>query len=98
MTETETDATLKLRPSLRPCNDGGRPISHHAEACPHCGYFIQRFETNVTVNRKGWPGTIAGGVLIAFLFATVIYVGLVFLFWMLIFAGIAASYNQNFNR
>src|SRR5882762_6529215 len=97
MIETDTD-TLRLRPSLRPCNDCGKPISGHAEACPFCGCFMQRFETNIAVNRKGWSGTIAGGVLLAFMIASVIYTGLIFLFWVLIFASFAASFNQNINR
>jgi uncharacterized paraquat-inducible protein A len=59
-------------PSLDPCPDCSWMISRKAEACPRCGRFIQRLGA-VTVDRRGWAGTIAAGIiLIGVLWALVV--------------------------
>ncbi len=68
--QEQTAKTAAARhPNLTPCPDCERMISRQAEACPQCGRFIQRLGT-LTVDRKGWAGTVALGIfLIGLLYA-----------------------------
>jgi hypothetical protein len=68
-------------PNLIPCIDCDHMTSKHAEHCPNCGRFFQRFDTGVKVNHRGWITTIAFGILFAAFIPTLIFiVGLVLLF------------------
>lgn len=66
-------------PKLEACPDCGWMISRQAEACPRCGRFIQRLGA-VTVDRRGWAGTIALGILLI----GVLYALITFLLFVLV--------------
>lgn len=66
-------AAAARNPNLDPCPDCSWMISRRAEACPRCGRFIQRLGV-VTVDRRGWAGTVALGIfLIGVLYALVTF-------------------------
>lgn len=93
------DKTAGTSAKTQPCPDCGRLISPHAEACPGCGRFIQNLRNVViTVDRRGWAGTIAWGIILAYIISVFTSVTLFVLFWFLIFASIVGSMNQPINR
>jgi predicted RNA-binding Zn-ribbon protein involved in translation (DUF1610 family) len=63
--------------NLFPCPDCGGHCSRQAEACPHCGRFIQRLNTTIKVDRHGWISTIAIGILLAAVLPWLLLIGIV---------------------
>lgn len=63
--ELSQQAPRPFNPNLYPCPDCGHMVSRQAEACPQCGRFFQRFK--MVVDRSGWAGTIALGILLIFI-------------------------------
>jgi predicted RNA-binding Zn-ribbon protein involved in translation (DUF1610 family) len=60
--------------NLYPCPDCEHMISRYAEACPSCGRFIQRMAQTITINRSGWSGTIAWGVILSWLLPILLFI------------------------
>ncbi len=77
---------------LGKCPDCEHLISHRAESCPSCGFFIQNLRGK-TVDERGWVSRIAWGVIIGYfgiLFINII----VGVFAFMLFAGLIASAVQ----
>jgi RNA polymerase subunit RPABC4/transcription elongation factor Spt4 len=70
-------AAESRNPNLIPCADCNRMVSRHAESCPQCGRFFQRFSQPITISRSGWSGTIAWGVILSWLLPILLMVAFV---------------------
>jgi predicted RNA-binding Zn-ribbon protein involved in translation (DUF1610 family) len=81
--ERVTRAVEARRPNLFPCPDCERMISRNAESCPNCGRFMQRLGA-MTVDRRGWAGTIALGI---FLIGVLYVLATVLIFTLLLGMG-----------
>jgi hypothetical protein len=81
------------RPNLGICPDCEGLISKQAESYPHCGRFIQRFNTSgtITIDRRGWSWTIAWGVLLAVIIPWLMMAALFVLFFVVGVGGAALS-------
>jgi hypothetical protein len=76
---------------LGSCPDCGQAISHRAEACPHCGCFIQNLRTPVIVSRQGWTWSIAWGVILAGIIVWFISFALTLLIMILFFGAVFSN-------
>lgn len=68
------------------CPDCNNPVSAKAENCPICGRFFQSL-SYVKIDRRGWIGTIAGGIILGY-FGIILVSIVLWIFLMMFFASV----------